>query len=138
LLRFRGSYWNGAAYQLVLERIAWAHHGRSDPVVLVIDESELDAYAKEAVREEIVRGKYTSKIPSSKRMFVDLIFAKLAHYRCLQAIDLIAYTAKRIATKTRRRPSKTDEYFQIESIWGYFTWARLKSSFALFQQHCYR
>jgi len=108
------------AYQLVLERIAWAHHDRrrSDPVVLVIDESELDAYVKEAIREEIVRGKYTSKIPSSKRMLVDPIFAKSAHYRCLQATDLIAYTARRIATKTRRRPSRTDEYFQIESIWG--------------------
>ena len=104
----------------MLERIAWAHHDRrrSDPTVLVIDESKLDAYVKEAVREEIVRGRYTSKIPSSKRMLVDTIFAKSTHYRYLQVADLIAYTARKIATETRGRPSKTDEYFQIESIWN--------------------
>lgn len=108
------------AYQLMLERIAWAHydHKRNDLVILVIDESELDAYVKDIIKEEIVKGKYTSKIPSSKKILVDPIFANSAHYRCLQAADLIAYTARRVATKTRRKPSKTDKYFQIENVWN--------------------
>ena len=51
------------------------------------------------------------KDTSSKRMLVDPIFAKSAHHCYLQAADLVAYTARRIATKTPRRPSKIDEYF---------------------------
>ena len=49
---------------------------------------------------------------------VDPIFANLAHYRCLQAADLIAYTARRVATKIRRKLSKADKYFQIEGVWN--------------------
>jgi len=46
------------------------------------------------------------KDTSSKRMLVDPIFAKSAHYRCLQATDLIAYTARRIQPRRGEDPPK--------------------------------
>lgn len=103
------------AYHLMLERVAWAlyDHHTEGIALLVIDESELDNHIRDVVEEEILKGKYTSRVPTSKRILLDPVFARSQHYRSLQVTDLIAYTARRAATMRRRAPTNTDTYFSI-------------------------
>lgn len=104
------------AINRVLERVAWALYdfvGRGT-AILIIDENELDSYIREVVEDEILRGHYTSRIAASRRILLDPLFARSWHYRCLQLADLVAYTARRIASKKSGRQTRTDKVFRIQ------------------------
>ncbi len=106
------------AYSLLLERLVIYLNKRgkgNEVMLLVIDETDVghDKSIKEKILEEISKGIYTSRYPSSRRVFKIPLFYPSIEMTPLQLADIVAYTIFKKYSKPRSAVFDFNNYFNI-------------------------